>query len=439
MRMRKLGQGQSVVFLTSAEIRRKITTLRRLPEDGKIKVADVLAWSVGETWQEFHRLIPLWAEQGRRHQRQQLLWERADTQFGYNLNSTAAEQFLESEARTLRERYHPSNNEQDQPVASTSTADMNDEDVYNPRAAQLTQIRARCEAFGFDDFNGSKSREDQEREISIEVEEVRQIARPPAMHPYLPELHEHVTQFASTGLIPADSTAFMPAFRALADSSLEPLLRDLQLPTDLLATADFARTVIPSVHAYVSDAYQRPVQWVATASTVSETGRHVVTAVVLSPWEANALLPTIRAGTAAITLHLFAPRISLSTRSIEDLTLYATPELPPGWAPPPLLVSLLVLFAGQLYFRSYADYVETCQSLGVAHRLVEDDGDGGEAGPSRDAGSSGVFAANPVPFVLALVGQIRREFMDISKTDIGRVLAGDVLPPHLFAGPSRAR
>jgi len=76
---------------------------------------------------------------------------------------------------------------------------------------------------------------------------------------------------------------------------------------------------------------------------------------------------SLPAGRTAARLHLFAPRTCLATRSAEDLLLYTTPALPAGWRAPQTLVLMLLLFAGQLYLRTYNDYVDMCQLLGAPY------------------------------------------------------------------------
>jgi hypothetical protein len=53
-------------------------------------------------------------------------------------------------------------------------------------------------------------------------------------------------------------------------------------------------------------------------------------AIVLSPWEADALIPVFRAGRTAATLYLFAPHTCLDTSSAEVLLLYVLPAPSPG-------------------------------------------------------------------------------------------------------------
>lgn len=439
MRMRKLGRSQSIIFIVPPEIRRKITELHQLPEDGDISVVDVLCWSVSETWAELRRLAPIWATQGLRHQRQKRFWcFKTDTgqQFqSANKNGAAVdERFLERATRTLQERYHPADALKQPALAAAA----------HRKSSEGAKIWARCKAFGIRRLDSSPLGEEQERELSAEVEEERIVERPPNGQPHKPSLCPDVKTFITTGEIPPGSPAFMPAFDALAGSSIGHLLGRLKLPSGLLATADFARTVHrPSPQANM-DAYQQSVQWIATAPS-RRNELQVVVVVVVSSWEANAILPMVRSNNTTATLHLFAPRTSLATRSAESLTLYTTPALPPGWAPPRLPILLLLLFAGQLYLGSYASYVEMCQLLGAPYRihdLTEDGKSQGEgAGRPGSGGEEGTAAFRNVlaPFFSMLVGQIRHDCAHISNTDLGCILMGDVLPPSEFSRPSRAR
>jgi len=60
--MRKLGNGQSVVFCIPEEIQMKILGVKL--HGTEINVSDVLIWAITETWADMHRNIPLWASLG---------------------------------------------------------------------------------------------------------------------------------------------------------------------------------------------------------------------------------------------------------------------------------------------------------------------------------------------------------------------------------------
>ncbi|KAB5513475.1 hypothetical protein GE09DRAFT_1266739 [Coniochaeta sp. 2T2.1] len=153
---------------------------------------------------------------------------------------------------------------------------------------------------------------------------------------------------ASCGEIPPSSAPFATLSNTSAASLFSSSLSSF--PSDLLVTQDFARTVEDTGPGYVSDAYQRGVQWVVTSS--AERGPN---------------------GMPPVTLHAYFPRSSVAFRSMEDLTTYTVPAVVADWAPAPELVMQLNLFAGQLYFRSCGEYVRLCRYLGLAY--TENKGD----------------------------------------------------------------
>lgn len=110
--------------------------------------------------------------------------------------------------------------------------------------------------------------------------------------------------------------------------------------------------------------------------------------------------------------------------------MYTIPTLPVGWAAPRRLILQLNPFAGQLYLRSYSEYTELREFLGLAYEAntsnetdIGIDGFVGMSNTNRDC----VFTESPVPFLKALVTQIRRGCQDIGRTDIGCILAGELL------------
>ena len=88
---------------------------------------------------------------------------------------------------------------------------------------------------------------------------------------------------------------------------------------------------------------------------------------VLSPYEAHALLPSI-CQHKVITLHVYSPRVSMSMRTLEDLSFCANPAKP-KYGPYLSSVMQLNLFAGQLYLRSYDEYLSVCRFLRLCFRL----------------------------------------------------------------------
>ena len=92
-------------------------------------------------------------------------------------------------------------------------------------------------------------------------------------------------------------------------------------PVHLLVTVDFARTVHP-LETRDLDSFLRPVHWI-----VSGKSHNTVDYVVLSPFEAHALLPSMRQH-KIVALHVYSPRVSMSMRTLEDLSFCAIPAVP---------------------------------------------------------------------------------------------------------------
>ncbi|KAM3554434.1 hypothetical protein ARSEF4850_006456 [Beauveria asiatica] len=430
MRMRKLGSGQSVVFCLSQEMQFRVNRAVGNALNDGITVDDVLRWSIYETHADLHRMMPLWAIQGSRFERQKETWAKSKTPTGIRMSQDQAEEFLEEEAQTIEYRYRP--------TAHNAAEDLRLRfgrlrlDVEENEA--LAAIQSRCEDFGVSNSRSAVLQEEQEKELAPEIEQEREIQRPEPAAPEKHEIHQDLINFIRDGTMRARSPAFSSAFLALSDTSVADTSKLVQFPGSLLATADFARTVklntsqkkLPGAR----DSYQRPVQWVLTSRCTTAGMR----AVIISPHEAHELIPQIMQS-KAVHLHLYAPRASLVFKPLDVLKLYTTPELPANWKLPDHLRLQLNLFAGQLYFSSYEDYKSTCEMLSLAWRppsgdvVVEADGFIPLASVETDAGNDrrATFSKSPVKSIKTLLMVLRRDCQEIDKTHWGRILAGELL------------
>ncbi|KAI6590068.1 hypothetical protein MCOR06_005207 [Pyricularia oryzae] len=368
--MRKLGKGQTVVFCIPPEIRVKILQKVHKDEDDSISC------------------IPLWAVQGRRFGHQKHLWDQSQNG---NLSVTSispqqAIKFQEEEARMIEDFYKPGERQSNLYCA----------DASNHKGA--ASIVKHCAQFGQVNFDSAILQEEQERELAPEIEQERQVERPRPAKPVTHKLDPVVVNFAKTGVLPAGSTSFKPAFKSL----------------ELLTAAKF----IPKLSEFPQDVIVQ----------------HLV---IISPFEAQALLATIRKN-AKTTLHLYAPRSTLGFKSLEDLRLYPTPAFPAEWSVPRYLVLQLNLFAGQLYISSFADYTAFCDMLGLdwegggkdgmvvcADRFVD---------PASNPGKilKYSFKSSPVSFLKVYLTKVRRDCESIEKTHMGKILNAVILRPEDF-------
>jgi len=277
-------------------------------------------------------------------------------------------------------------------------------------------------------FNSATLQEEQERELSPEIEEERQIERPAPMVPEAHNIDKDLKCLVQTGQIQPRSRAFLPAFRALSSSSVASLIDLAQFPVELLVTADFVRTVKrpsgPSSASYLSDSFQRPVQWVLSVLDHQNL-------VVLSPFEANELLPAIRQS-CKVTLHLYSPRPNLGYQPLDTLDLYTLGRPFSSDSTPRSLTVQLNLFAGQLYLQSFNEYVEMCQYLGLAWSAAKDGEVVRADGFVVPAVGKWGLKDSPVNFLRVLLTKVRRDCEGVEKTHLGKVLVGALLEQSDF-------
>ncbi|KAL6168631.1 hypothetical protein ACJQWK_05012 [Exserohilum turcicum] len=420
MRLRKLGHGQAITFVVPEEIRTKIYERTGKPSGAQLDAHDVLSWAIGETWSDLKKSLPLWAVQGERFERHKHLLNGPQT------TKDDAEAFLEKEAVDLETRYKPR-------TQDDHYTQLRDWDMSN---SNITKIVSRCRDFEAMNFGSATLSEEQERELAPEIEEERQVERPPRLNAHSHSVHPDLKKLVTSGTM-VDSKAWIPAFQALDTTSAGKLIDLQHFPQDLLVTVDFMYTVkVPpgSTRAsFISDSYQRPVQFVLSVldphhkATVSKL-------IIISPHEANKLLPSI-VRSKKVTLHLFAARTNVSFASLDELTLYNVGR---PFSPDSISRSLamqLNLFSGSLYLRSLAEYNELCDFLGLLQGKVEDGqqvyADGFIDPPTGKWG----LQTSPVPFLRVLLMKIRREGEGVEKTHMGKVLSGVALEASDFGEP----
>lgn len=434
MRMRKLGLGQSVTFFASPEIQRRIRQIRDMASQDSLKVLDVLVWSITETWLDLRKSVPLWATQGIRHQKQEVIWQRSiagGNKKLKNMDTTELDRYLEDEAQTLRQRYAPkrgaSQNEH------FELKELNDPDLH-PRRDQLCLIREKCRERNMISLESAALQEEQERELSPELERETQVQRPHPKEPASHKVEACVRTFVTDGYFTTGEKdrGFLPAFTAFQDSAAAKLFNPRQFPCEIYVTADFTRTVVVTKN-HVSDLYQRPVHWVVISrKCVNRSGQKAM--VIMSPWEVNVLYDKLKMS-KHVTLHQYIARKNLAFPSLDDLTLFTLPRLPEDWTHPAALVIQLNLFAGQLWLNSYDQYIELCRFLGLSYKVSGDEkmigADGFEGRTRRNPDC--VFTESPVTFLKIVLG-IRTDAQGMKRTDLGRITRGEILREEDFEG-----
>lgn len=421
------------MFLGPADVEQQILQLNFKSQDEMIEVPDILAWSIANTYSYTKRCVGLWSVQGMRYQRHHVAWSEPISNGNEEVLTKFANSLLEPEAQTIKQRYGPAARKLNSHIIQGAREEINDQ-----RGDEFDAIQNKCDEFGVTSFDSATLQEEQERELSPENEQERQIQHPPPSQPRLHHLHPDVVVLIRQGILRRSSDVFQPAFRTLLLTSAASLLQAYAWPGHLLATEDFMQTVEGSGHRLL-DFYLRPVQWV-----ICHVEAGIATCILLSPFEVQELLPDIRE-CRKVTLHVYSPRVVASVRPLDDLSFCAVPELPPTQLPP-LVITHLNLFAGQLYLRDYEEYISLCRFLGLCYRPPDNDVqvscDGFITPRSRATydpvmEESCPFSTSPIGLLKVLV-DLRRQGQGFSRSHVGKIISGQILTKRDFEdSPSR--
>ena len=356
MRMRQLGYGQSVRFFSPPEVHNKLLEHTGKEGGDDIRTSDIIEWVIHETCSQTQKSIPLWASQGIGHQARQSAW---DQYFESNDHSTLTEVWQQPEFHTLEEMYGVSDT-QKHSIVRVINEQLTCSSLRN-RHAQLQTIRERCEEFEITSLQDVSVQEEQEREVSNEVEREQQVEPPGPARPAQHHLHPELITFIKTGITSNRSTVFMPMMNALQGTSFYTMVEHGPWATTLLATIDFVNTVEPRTNADYDD-YLRPVSWIVSSSRV---GKKPILC-LFSPYEVNELLPLIQ-NSKWVNLHMYSPKVHRQTPTFEDLNYATIPALSCHYSFPgqDQLMMQLNLFSGQLFFKSYESYTAACDFLGI--------------------------------------------------------------------------
>ncbi|KAM0310792.1 hypothetical protein ACHAO8_007779 [Botrytis cinerea] len=415
MRMRKLGKGQSVLFCAPKDIKRKIIHCTNLTQSDQIEVKHVLLWCIRNTLDQVRKSVVPWAIQGKRHYER---LEALDANPGIVPGSVQ-----EDEVQSLEERYGTGKEKADgRWLADTAP---NKDMKYS---AELISIRNKCAQFGFNSFAGASLYEEQERELQPEKELEIQREHAPSLPALKHNLHADVMNLATTGImVHSARSGFLPAFDIFKDTSAKGLFDISKWPRDLWVTRDFAQTVRSFGKI---DSFLRPVNWVVT----SEGNNGMSICVVFSPFEVQMLRSVIEQN-KRVVLSIYSPRLSLSSKTFESLDVHKIPTTSKLPSIRPRIIMLLNLFAGQLYIRSYDEYIRLCQFLGLCHYPPRDDveicSDNFVPIPSRASFDPVMeevcpFKQSPVDF-LQKVFALRRKGQNFEDSHMGRILSGELL------------
>ena len=420
MRMRRLGSDHSVLFFASSEIWGKIQASTK-NYGNELNSSEVLIWTMHETWEQLKDDGAHWTSQGLNFDIRRTAWDKYS--MGCLSSSGLADILREKESRTLQELYGLKENDSlfECPVGEDGPSE------------RRKSIQAKCHEFGITLPSSALLLEEQERELAHEKEEERQVERVTASTP-----REHAIDPALFGFIQSGTTSdsFISLVDCLEGTSWRSLLLTLseslfQSP-NLLATEDFSRTIEDDHVPGSMDDFLRPVRWILSSNIRSDM------LLLISPFEANELLPEIRGSSAH--LHLYSPRVSRQVACLDDMKFFAVPSLRNFTPPPSRTIQELNLFAGQLFFRDKASLKEVCQMLGLHLGEIPDKVKGevditgfvqDETAKQSLGLQTCLFRENGVPFLRELM-RLRRKGHGFILTHMGNILHGNDLRESEF-------
>ncbi|GIQ80735.1 protein of unknown function DUF3645, partial [Kipferlia bialata] len=417
MRMRQLGHGQCLTFLVPAEVdaelrevagkrrvrsRKKRTTLsvtrhgREVHRPASLASkytgtpshplpVDILRWCVANTCREQQRHMVLWAGQGLNHAQGEAVSAQVRRAHSTGAPLTPIyQQYLLDEQHSLSDMYGSRRDRHagSQVVRAKCKVASN---KCRERLSALGQngdsspdfdsvkrgIEARADAYLQRVVSAATTLdEEQERELEQEREEEREEDRPGPATPCVPSrLRSDVLMFIETGTVREASKCIQNVSASLAGTSV-PVPNRSVWSDRLLCTSYFRHTV---KEGGLLDSYLRPVSHIVYHPGSS-------TALLVSPWEANAILERCLLGVDNSDCILLQHSARLSTKA--PLLAQTKAPLPAQTGlgkgcegVDPTVFSQLSLFSGSLYHggsemerTKWAAFLGVC-SLG----LVTDD------------------------------------------------------------------
>jgi hypothetical protein len=412
MRMRRLGKGHTVMFFAPGEVDRRIRGLipgNNTASGSRIRVLDIVRWTIHETCEDIFRHLSHWVLQGLDHHKRFAAYKEY-TLGGYLESLESLESaWLEPESRKLEEMYW---------IASGAK--------MSPEVSCLPSISERIKrlGLGITKLRHVRMAEEHEREVNHEVElehwHFSERHRPLKVKPAAHNIHNEIIEFIETGNLPQSLTHASPLLVPM--NMARALDSTTEWSPSPLATADFITTTLDCVGVGLTQ-YLRPVNWILS----SGSGKDSIV-IVISPYEANELLPIIRKSDK-VRLHIYAPRVKASMRSFSDLTFYSIPDSPDGpWSAPAHVRMELNLFAGQLYFDSRNEYRKVCEllALTMAHPGAKHNEIDGFVPPAYRTGRDSPFTRSKIPILKKLI-ELRQKGFGYHRTHLGQILDGSPL------------
>lgn len=243
MRLRQLGTTQSVVFLAPPEVHQSILDTCNQEPDDHIDSSHVITWLLDQTCRNLEEMQPLYFAQGINFCRRM---QASRTNKRFLTNSQHRKNYLDvlqlPEQQTLEELYQPkvvNDGEAESPIPT-------DRSVHWKINRFLQKLAGQNRADSIFRISTSMLEEvEQEREVTFEIEEERQVQRPPSFIPLrFPGLDQNILNFVSTGRLQGQRGYIMASkFLESTELGRKYKFRGSTFLAHLFVSWEFTRTV----------------------------------------------------------------------------------------------------------------------------------------------------------------------------------------------------
>lgn len=303
-------------------------------------------------------------------------------------------------------------------------------------------LNDKLKSFGYSGNSNGNLDETCEREVAPEVEDQKQVSKPPRPPAATVSDNQALEKFITSGIITKDSTGFESASTSLQRTTLAGMPAAEQCFGGLLLTRSFAKALDTL---YPMDSYQQNVAYVLHLKPEAVRDEIPQVAVLISQADLNKYRRRIRS--SMVYLHLYNAKVTSEVASRG--AIYLEPKTPNfTYSYPTAIRIALDLFAGQLFFFSFQQYMEVSSYLGLCYFSDFQDGKDIEVEPDgfipplerhkipawhcRPNHLWETFETSPVPFLKKFLGVVRGHGTSFANTQMGKMLNGEQLGEHEF-------
>lgn len=212
--------------------------------------------------------------------------------------------------------------------------------------------------------------EEQEKELEHELEEQREVSRPPPVTPAARHFNPLLRDLFTNGRAHVSftelkqSSKLVPLPLIFIKTKLSPMIEKQwkrnAWNVNIFVTSDFIIAISGGVG---FDEFLRPVWWIARL--IEPDNRDIF--VLLSTYECNELLPIFRSSQQSI-LYMFCPKLSMSQSSLLNDRNLQLPSKPSNVNIPLSIAMQIGMVAGSMYFNDRDEETAYCNFMGFIPR-----------------------------------------------------------------------